>query len=286
MENLQVQLIRPPVLVRHYPNRRVSVRPAQRRAHAFFAFHILSNRVLQLFFKHIWQLADLEDPGGFGFFVGFLIPVLGSRVNAQTVGRLQDRNLLSPIPSIALGTGRRPASGMRVPGRPPELACRVRDDSYHCSAVCQPAGRSLAPPGTRAGTSAAAFPETLPTVRTGRSCFRLPIGWPRTPVYLSPGVVHYLRGSHRGWGGGPVGSGVTGRPERRSALLRSHGGLVVGFGHTVDTAHGGLSLPLGKRPTKVKATESHAAPAAHSHRRLAAFVADHIYSAPFISNQQ
>ncbi len=55
-------------------------------------------------------MADLEDPGGFGFFVGFLIPVLGSRVTPQTVGRLQDRNLLSHIPSIALGTGRRLAS--------------------------------------------------------------------------------------------------------------------------------------------------------------------------------
>ncbi len=65
-------------------------------------------------------MADLEDPGGF-LFKGFIIPVLGSRVIAQTVGRLQDKNLLSPIPSIALGTGRRPARGMRYPGRPLEL---------------------------------------------------------------------------------------------------------------------------------------------------------------------
>ena len=48
VENLQVQLIRPPVLVRHGPNRRVSVRSAQRRTLAF-AFHILSDRVLNVF---------------------------------------------------------------------------------------------------------------------------------------------------------------------------------------------------------------------------------------------
>ena len=48
MENLQVQLIRPPVLVRRGPNRRVSMRSAQHWAFAF-GRHILSNRVLDFF---------------------------------------------------------------------------------------------------------------------------------------------------------------------------------------------------------------------------------------------
>ena len=48
VENLQVQLIRPPVLVRRGPNRRMSMRSAQHRAFAF-GRHILSDRVLDGF---------------------------------------------------------------------------------------------------------------------------------------------------------------------------------------------------------------------------------------------
>ena len=48
MENLQVQLIRPPVLVRRGPNRRVSMRSAQHWAFAF-GRHVLSDRALGVF---------------------------------------------------------------------------------------------------------------------------------------------------------------------------------------------------------------------------------------------
>ena len=47
MENLQAQLIWPPMLVCRGPNGRVSVRSAQRRT-LIFTRHVLSNRVLQL----------------------------------------------------------------------------------------------------------------------------------------------------------------------------------------------------------------------------------------------
>jgi hypothetical protein len=50
VESLQVQLIRPPMLVRRGPNRRVSVRSAQYRALAF-SRHIFPNRLLN-FFNH------------------------------------------------------------------------------------------------------------------------------------------------------------------------------------------------------------------------------------------
>ncbi len=139
MENLQVQLIRPPMLVRHGPNRRVSVRPAQRRALAFFAFHILSNRVLQLFFKHIrqpWQISKTRVVSAFLWASSSQYLGAGS-LHRPTVGcRI---GICFPLfPSIALGTGRRPASGMRVPGRPPELACgygTIRTTSRLCASL-------------------------------------------------------------------------------------------------------------------------------------------------------
>ncbi len=66
MENLQVQLIRPPVLVRRGPNRRVSMRSAQHWAFAF-GRHILSNRLRDFFqpvlYTGVTELA-LERPRG------------------------------------------------------------------------------------------------------------------------------------------------------------------------------------------------------------------------------
>lgn len=60
MENLQVQLIWPPVVVRHGPNRRALVRSARHRALAF-VFHIFSNRVLHFFSNLFCILKDHES---------------------------------------------------------------------------------------------------------------------------------------------------------------------------------------------------------------------------------
>ena len=75
-EDPQVQLVRPPVLVRCAANGLVS--GAHHRALALFACHILSNRVLHFFFKYIRQPWKISKTWVVSFFEGFLIPVLGA----------------------------------------------------------------------------------------------------------------------------------------------------------------------------------------------------------------
>src|ERR1700694_3391813 len=55
VENPQVQLIGPPVLIRHGPNRRALVRPARHRALAI-AFHVNSIRILD--FYNLYRPSD------------------------------------------------------------------------------------------------------------------------------------------------------------------------------------------------------------------------------------